>query len=124
MSLLQLFLTMLYFFLFVLWIWLLITVAMDVFRSDDLDGKRKAFWLVFLLLLPYLGVFIYLISRGGEMHERELARVAAAQEAAREFVREAATVSPADELAKLAELRDRGVLTDDELAAEKAKLLG
>ncbi len=68
--LLQVFLSMLYFFLFVIWIWIAIMVIFDIFRSRDLSGWGKALWFLFVLLLPYLGVFIYLIARGGKMHER------------------------------------------------------
>ena len=64
------FLTMLYFFLFIIWIWLLIMVFMDVFRSHDMGGLAKALWVIFIIILPFLGVFVYLIARGGKMHER------------------------------------------------------
>ena len=74
---LDFFLTMLYFFLFVIWIWLLITVFVDIFRSHDMGGFAKALWVIFVIILPFLGVFVYLIARGGKMHER------AAEEAAR-----------------------------------------
>jgi hypothetical protein len=125
MPLLDLFLTMLWFFLFVVWIWLLISVYSDIFRSDDLGGWGKALWVVFVLLLPYLGVFVYLIARGGQMHERSVARAAAAEQAAQTYIREvAAAPSPAEELTKLAQLRDQGVLSADEFEAQKAKLLG
>jgi len=124
MGLVDAFLLMLYFSLFFLWIWLLISVFTDVFRSEDLSGVAKAAWVVLLVVLPYLGVLIYLIARGGGMHERGLARAEAAQAAAEHYIREvAAAPGTASELATLADLRDRGVLTDDEFAAQKAKLL-
>jgi hypothetical protein len=124
MPLLDLFFSMLWFTLFVVWIWLLITVYADVFRSPDLSGAVKALWVVALLLLPYLGVFVYLIARGDGMHERSAERVAAAEQAAATYIREvAATPSPAEELVRLAELRDRGVLTEDEFAQQKARTL-
>lgn len=124
MPLLDLFFSMLWFFLFVAWIWLLISVYADIFRSHDLSGVAKAAWVVFVLLLPYLGVLIYLIARGGSMQERSIQRAADAQEAARSYIREVADVpSSADELAKLARLRDQGVLTPQEFEAQKAKLL-
>jgi hypothetical protein len=124
MSLVEAFLLMLYFSLFFLWIWLLISVFADVFRSEDLGGVAKAAWVVLLVVLPYLGVLVYLIARGGGMHERGVARTEAAQSAAEQYIREvAAAPSAATELAALAELRDRGVLTEDEFAAQKAKLL-
>jgi lysylphosphatidylglycerol synthetase-like protein (DUF2156 family) len=124
MPLLDLFFSMLWFFLFVVWIWLLISVYADIFRSHDLSGVAKAAWVVFVLLLPYLGVLIYLIARGGSMQERSIQRAADAQEAARSYIREVADApSSADELAKLAQLRDQGVLTPQEFEAQKAKLL-
>ena len=124
MSFLQSFLLLIYFTLFVIWIWLLISVYADIFRSDDLSGGAKAGWVFLLLVLPYLGVLIYLVARGGSMHERNIERSQAAEQAAQTYIREAAgAVSPAEELAKLAELRDRGVLSAEEFAAQKAKLL-
>src|SRR5271163_2160123 len=73
------FLTMLYFFLFIIWIWLLIMVFMDIFRSPDMGGGAKALWVIFIIVLPFLGVFVYLIARGGSMHERQLAAAQAQQ---------------------------------------------
>ena len=67
---LDFFLTMLYFFLFIIWIWLLIMVFMDIFRSHDMGGWAKALWVIFIIILPFLGVFVYLIARGGKMHDR------------------------------------------------------
>jgi hypothetical protein len=93
-------------------------------RSDDLSGVGKAAWVVLLVVLPYLGVLVYLIARGGRMHDRGVARAEAAQAAAEHYIREvAAAPSTASELATLADLRDRGVLSEDEFAAQKAKLL-
>jgi len=124
MSFLEWFFLMIYFTFFVIWIWLLITVYMDVFRSEDLGGWAKAVWVFVLLVLPYLGVLIYLIARGGSMHERSAERAQAVEEATQAYIREAAGApSPAEELAKLAELKDKGVLSDQEFAAQKAKLL-
>lgn len=124
MSLLESFLLMLYFTLFVVWIWLLISVYSDVFRSRDLSGIAKAGWVLLLLVLPYLGVFIYLIVRGSGMQERTAARVEAAEQATEAYIREVASApSTADELAKLAELRDKGVLSAEEFDTQKAKLL-
>ena len=124
MSFLQSFLLLIYLTFFVIWIWLLISVYADVFRSEDLSGGAKAGWVFLLLVLPYLGVLIYLIARGGSMHERTAERSKAAEEAAQAYIREAAGVpSPAEELAKLAELQDKGVLSAEEFAAQKAKLL-
>lgn len=124
LALLDAFLLMLYFSLFFLWIWLLISVLSDLFRSGDLGGVAKAAWVVFLVVLPYLGVLIYLIARGGGMHERAVAQAEAAQSAAERYIREvAAAPSVAGELTMLADLRDRGVLSGHEFATQKAKLL-
>jgi hypothetical protein len=124
MPLLDVFLSMLWFFLFIVWIWLLISVYADIFRSPDLGGPAKALWVVLVLVLPYIGVFAYIIARGGSMHERTAERSAAAEQAAASYIREVAAVpTPADELAKLAELRERGVLTEDEFAHQKRRIL-
>ena len=123
---LDFFLTMLYFFLFIIWIWLLIMVFMDVFRSHDMGGVAKALWVIFIIVLPFLGVFVYLIARGGKMHERQAQQAADQQKAFDQYVREAAGTSGADtasQLAKLADLKSQGVLTDAEFEAQKAKLL-
>ena len=87
---LDFFLTMLYFFLFVIWIWLLITVFIDVFRSHDMGGWAKALWVIFIIVLPFLGVFVYLIARGGKMHERAAQQAAQQQKAFDEYVKQAA----------------------------------
>ena len=122
--LLSIFWTMLEFFLFFLWIWLLIIVFMDIFRSHDLGGFAKALWVIFLIILPFLGVLIYLIARGGKMQERAAEQAAQQQKAFDSYVKEAAgSSSDADELAKLADLKSKGVLTDAEFEAQKAKLL-
>ena len=121
---LDFFLTMLYFFLFVIWIWLLIMVFMDIFRSHDMGGVAKALWVIFVLVLPYLGVFVYLIARGGQMHERAANEAAQQQQAFDQYVKEAAgTSGTADQLSKLADLKSQGVLTDAEFDAQKAKIL-
>jgi ABC-type multidrug transport system fused ATPase/permease subunit len=120
------FLTMLYFFLFVIWIWLLITVFMDVFRSHDMGGVAKALWVIFIIILPFLGVFIYLIARGGKMHERAAQQAAQQQKAFDQYVRQAAGTNGEDsasQLSKLADLKSSGVLTDAEFEAQKAKIL-
>ena len=124
--LLNLFWTIFEVFLWVIWFWILITVFIDIFRSSDLSGWGKALWFLFVLLIPLVGVLVYLIVRGGSMHDRA-ARVAEQQDAAvRSYVQEAAgpqSTSPADQLAKLADLHDRGVITDQEFEREKAKVL-
>lgn len=121
------FLTILYFFLFFILIWLLITVFIDIFRSHDMGGWAKALWVIFLIVMPYLGVFVYLVVRGGQMHERAAAQAALTQRSFDAYVRQAAGTPGADsasQLTQLAALRDRGVLTDAEFEAEKAKVLG
>jgi type VI protein secretion system component VasK len=124
MPLFDLFFTMLWFFLFVAWIWVLISVYADIFRSEDLSGWGKAFWVLFALVLPALGVLVYLIARGGQMQERAMKRATEADRAAQSYIREvAAAPSTAEELAKLAQLRDQGVLSAQEFEAQKAKLL-
>ncbi len=120
------FLTMLYFFLFIIWIWLLIMVFMDVFRSHDMGGGAKALWVIFIIVLPFLGVFVYLIARGGKMHERAAQQAAEQQKAFDSYVRETAGTSGGDtasQLSKLADLKSQGVLTDAEFEAQKAKIL-
>ena len=120
------FLTILYFFLFIIWIWLLIWVFMDIFRSHDLKGWAKALWVVFIIILPFLGVFVYLIARGDKMHERAARDAAQQQQAFDQYVRQTAGMpgdTTADQLAKLADLKSQGVLTEDEFQAQKAKIL-
>lgn len=121
--LLNVFLSMLYFFLFVIWIWIAVMVVVDLFRSKDLGGWAKALWFAFVVFAPYLGIFVYLIVRGGKMHERQVAAAEASQAEFAKFVQETAGTSTADQLHKLADLRDRGVLSEEEFAAQKAKLL-
>src|SRR5271169_489537 len=123
---LDFFLTMLYFFLFVIWIWLLITVFVDIFRSHDMGGWAKALWVIFVIVLPFLGVFVYLIARGGKMHERAATEAAQQQQAFDAYVKEAAGTagtSSADQLSKLADLKSQGVITDAEFEAQKSKIL-
>ena len=112
------------FFVFVLWIWLLIAVFMDIFRSPDLSGGLKAVWVFFIIILPFLGVLVYLIARGGKMHERQAQQAVDQQKAFDSYVKQAAgSGSTADDLAKLADLKQQGVLTDAEFEAQKAKIL-
>jgi ABC-type multidrug transport system fused ATPase/permease subunit len=118
---------MLEFFLFFLWIWLLIVIFSDIFRSHDMGGLAKALWVIFVIIIPYLGVLIYLIARGGSMHERAAAQAAQQQKAFDAYVKQAAGSSggssSVDELSKLADLKSKGVITDAEFEAQKAKLL-
>ena len=126
MPLLDLFWTMLWFFLFIAWIWLLIAIVTDIFRSDDLSGFAKALWILFVIIVPWLGALIYLIARGGKMQDREMRDATERAKAQRQYIQEVASTSgtsSAEELTKLAQLRDSGVITADELEAQKAKLL-
>lgn len=121
----QVFWSMLWFFLFFIWIWLLIVVFGDIFRSRDLSGWSKALWTIFVIFLPYLGVFVYLIARGHKMQEHTLQAAKEQDVAFRQYVQDAtsSTASPATEVAKLAELRDSGVISDAEFQQAKAKAL-
>jgi ABC-type multidrug transport system fused ATPase/permease subunit len=112
-------------FLWVIWFWILITVFIDIFRSPDLSGWGKALWFLFVLIIPLIGVLVYLIARGGRMHERAVQQAQRQDEQFRGYVQEAAgsSASPADQLAKLADLRDRGVITAEEFERSKAKIL-
>jgi Short C-terminal domain len=124
--LLDAFLTMLWIFLFIIWIWLLIVVFADIFRSRDLSGWGKGLWVFFIIILPWLGVLVYLIARGGKMHERQIEQAQAQQEAFRQYVQETAASSStgtADQLAKLADLRDKGVISEAEFQQQKSKVL-
>ena len=122
----QVFWSMLWFFLFFIWIWILITVFADIFRSHDLGGWGKALWVIFVIFLPYLGVFVYLIARGHKMSEHAMDAAQAHDAAQRAYIQQAAgtAASPADELARLADLKAQGVLTDAEFQSMKAKLVG
>jgi hypothetical protein len=111
-------------FLWVIWFWVLITIFIDLFRSHDLSGWAKALWFLFILILPLIGVLVYLIARGGKMHERQVRDAKVQEREFRQYVQEAAgSQSSADQLAKLADLRDRGVITAEEFDREKAKIL-
>ncbi|MGB8386203.1 MAG: SHOCT domain-containing protein [Dermatophilaceae bacterium] len=121
--LLNAFWTMLYFFIWILWIFLVIRVIFDIFRSRDLSGWGKAAWLILVIIVPFLGVFIYVIARGGKMHERDVQQANAQDEAFQSYVRDAAGQTSADQLAKLADLHSKGVISDQEFEREKAKIL-
>ncbi|HEX7459619.1 MAG TPA: SHOCT domain-containing protein [Acidimicrobiales bacterium] len=124
---LGIFWSMLEFFILILWIWLLIFIFMDIFRSHDMGGFAKAVWVIFVIILPFIGILVYLIARGGSMHERAEAQAAQQQKAFDSYVKQAAGTagsSNVDELAKLADLKSKGVITDAEFEAQKAKLLG
>ena len=123
--LLSLFWTMLMFFGFVVWIWLLIVVFGDIFRSHDMGGFAKALWVLLVIFLPLLGVLIYLIARGGKMQERAAQDARQQQQEFDTYVQEVAGsgANPADQLTKLAQLRDEGVITEQEFQAQKAKAM-
>ena len=123
---LSIFWTMIEFFLWILWIWILIWIFIDIFRSRDLSGWAKALWFLFVLFIPLIGVLVYLIVRGGSMHERAVQDARQQDQEFRQYVQQAASGSPAstaDQLTKLADLRDRGVITSEEFDREKAKIL-
>jgi hypothetical protein len=116
--------TVLEIFLWILWIWVVIYVFIDIFRSRDLSGVAKALWFLFVLFIPLIGVLVYLIARGGEMHERAVRDAQQQDQEVRRYIQQAASEpNSADQLAKLADLRDRGVITADEFDREKAKVL-
>jgi hypothetical protein len=121
----QVFWSMLYFFLFFIWIWLLIVVFSDIFRSPDLSGWGKALWTIFVIVVPYLGVFVYLIARGHKMQEHAVAQAQRQDAAMRQYVQSVATpgTGAADEIARLADLHDKGVISDAEFEQAKAKAL-
>jgi len=123
--LLGVFWTFLVFMLWVVWLIMLFKIFADIFRSHDMGGWAKALWSIFVIILPFLGVLIYLIVRGGSMAQRDIADAQAQQAAFDAYVRQTAGSGggTADELAKLADLRDRGVITAAEFDAQKASLL-
>lgn len=112
------------FFLLFAWIWILISVIGDLFRDHELSGVAKAVWVFFLVFLPFFGVLLYLIVRGGGMRDRTIKAQVDAKKEFDSYVREQAQAgSPADELHKLAELRDKGTLSAEEFERAKSKLL-
>ena len=118
---LNIFLEILFFALFFIWIMILFHVIVDLFRSKDLGGGAKALWLIFLIVFNFLGVLTYLIVRGSSMHERD---VKAAQDSEQAFRQYVAQSSPAEELAKLHDLKEKGAITDAEYNAAKGKIIG
>ena len=116
--------TILMIFVWVIWIWIWIWILIDLFRSHDLSGWAKALWFIFIIFFPLIGVLVYLIARGGKMHEHAARDAQVQEQQFRQYVQEAAgSQSSADQLAKLADLRDRGVITPEEFEREKAKIL-
>jgi hypothetical protein len=117
-------LTVIEIFLFVLYFWILITIFADLFRDHEMSGWGKAGWVLFLFFIPFLGMLVYLIARGQGMRERAVKEQADMRRHMDQYVREtAAGASPADELAKLSELKDKGAISDAEFDQAKAKLL-
>jgi hypothetical protein len=120
----QVFWSMLWFFLFFIWIWLLIVVFSDIFRSQDLSGWGKALWSIFVIVVPYLGVFVYLIARGHKMQEHAMQQAEKQDAAMRQYVQNvSASGGTADEIARLADLHAKGVISDAEFQQAKAKAL-
>ena len=114
-----------WFSLFFMWIWLVISVLGSIFTSPDLSGAAKAMWTIGVIVLPYLGVFMYLIVRGDAMAENSAAAAAAQEDAVQSYIRNAAGGSgTADELARIADMQASGALDDAEYAAAKANVLG
>jgi hypothetical protein len=112
------------FFLLFAWIWILISIISDLFRDHELSGVAKAVWVFFLVFLPFLGVLLYLIVRGNGMRDRTIKAQVDAKKEFDSYVREQAQAgSPADELHKLAELKEKGAISADEFDRAKAKLL-
>jgi type VI protein secretion system component VasK len=121
----QVFWSMFWFFLFFIWIWLLIVVFGDIFRSPDLSGWGKALWTIFVILVPYFGVFVYVIVRGRKMQEHAMHQAQQQDAAMRHYVQNVtASGGTADEIARLADLREKGVISDAEFQQAKAKALG
>jgi ABC-type multidrug transport system fused ATPase/permease subunit len=112
-----------WFFLLIAWIMCLFQVIVDIFRSHDMGGGAKALWLILVIIFPFLGVLIYLVARGRHMTEHAMADAQKQDAAMQAYIRDAAG-SPADEVAKLSQLRDQGVITDAEFQAGKNRVLG
>jgi uncharacterized membrane protein len=107
-------------FLFVIWFWLLITIFADLFRRHDISGWAKAAWIIFVIVLPFLGILIYLITQSHGIAERNVKQAQAEQEQLRQIV----GTSSADELVKLDQLKASGSITDDEYQKMRAKVIG
>ena len=123
MDFLHLFGSIFMFFLLVAWFWVVISVIGDIFRSKDLNGFRKGLWVGFVIITPWLGVLAYLMVRGDGMQLRTMEAIIKANERKQEYIQQATALSTADELAKLADLKEKNILTDAEFEAQKAKLL-
>jgi hypothetical protein len=127
--LLNAFWMMLWFFLWIMWLFLLFKIVMDIFRSHDMGGWGKAGWLIFVILLPFLGVLVYLIARGGSMGDRDVQEATRREQAVQEYIKQAAGSGggggsdAVEQLTKLADLKARGELSQEEFDRAKAKLL-
>lgn len=116
--------TVLWVFLWILWVFLLFRVIVDIFRDDSMNGWAKTAWLVFVIVLPFLGVFVYLIARGNQMGRREQEHARAQQQQFDQYIRETAGGrSDVEELERLSEIRARGDITDDEYRRAKERIL-
>ena len=116
--------SMIVFFLLIAWIWVVFSVISDIFRSKDLGGFAKTLWVLLVIVVPWLGVLSYVLIRGRGMEERNMQIMMDTAEKQRAYIKGVASISTADELSKLAELKDKGVINDTEFEAQKAKLLG
>ena len=110
-------------FLMIAWFWVMISVVSDIFRSRDLNGVSKALWVAFVILIPWLGVLAYVLIRGDKMQEHNVESITKMQDAQRDYIRSVAQVSAAEELEKLGALKEKGVITNAEFEAQKAKIL-
>jgi ABC-type multidrug transport system fused ATPase/permease subunit len=110
-------------FFFVIWVWIMITILMDLFRDHEISGWSKAVWVIFLVLIPFLAALVYLIARGNGMRDRTIKAQAEAKQHMDSYIRETASSSPADELHKLNDLKEKGAITGEEFERAKAKLL-
>jgi Short C-terminal domain len=115
-------LTVLSIFFLVIFIWILIVILTDLFRDQELSGWAKAIWAFFLIVIPYLTAFIYLIARGKGMRERQIAEQAEAQKEAQAYIQRVAGTSPVDELHKLNDLKEKGAISQEEFDSMKAKI--
>jgi uncharacterized membrane protein len=117
--------TMIVFFAFIIWIWLLITIFSDIFRRHDIGGGAKALWIIFVIVLPFLGVLVYLISQHDSMNERNMAQMQQVKQQQDEYIKSvAATATPADQIAQAKQLLDSGAISQAEFDSLKAKALG
>jgi hypothetical protein len=115
--------TMVIFFAFVIWLWILFTVLADIFRRHDASGGIKVLWIIFVVVLPYLGVFVYLIAEHKGMTERAIEKQREAKAQTDEYVRSVAQASPAEQIAKAKELLDGGAITQSEFDQIKQRAL-